>query len=285
MTIYDRHYAALGLKRGATQQEVRSAFRRMAKRYHPDQDSSLDAEQKYRNARQAYEVLKGKTGVVPPPAPPPRQEKPQKQQASGPVPPPPRGSAGTHQATSGGNFSSPGFNPQWGHATCCGNGWYSYDCDCDDVPDYELGERAPFTVCKMPVIFLESILEASSIETYVRVFLYVIMMNVMLSRLGYSMAFSNAATFSSLIAFVFFRYYHPADPSDPDRTKANLYAKFCWSSAYVLGVGFFLILFSSESSIFSIRSWINVPLEIFLALFMLWAPRIFQKRHRDPFWR
>jgi len=296
MTSYEKHYIALGLRREASREEIRSAFRKIAKRYHPDQDSSLDAERKYREARLAYDALyKSKKTVISQPPSPPSSPSPQRE-AKRQSAPPPRGQAsgtargtgtpgfaGTRQTANGGNSSSPGFSSQWGDATCCGNGWYSYDCDCDDVSDYGFGERIPFTVCKIPIILLNSIVEAASVETFVRALLYIVMTNFTLNGLGYSAAFSNVVTFSSLIMFVFFRYYHPHDPGDPDRTKANLYAKFIWSLVYILAAGFFLILFSPVRSIFSIRSWLNVPVEVFLALFILWAPRIFQGRSRSPF--
>ena len=62
------HYFALGLNPGASPEEVRSAYRRLAKLYHPDKDASLDAEVRYRQIRAAYEVL---TKNDPSPAPPP----------------------------------------------------------------------------------------------------------------------------------------------------------------------------------------------------------------------
>ena len=57
MNSFDKYYLALGLQRGATQEEIRSAFRQMVKQYHPDKDSSLDAQMKYHEARQAYAAL------------------------------------------------------------------------------------------------------------------------------------------------------------------------------------------------------------------------------------
>lgn len=63
MENYDKHLMALGLQRGATKQEIHSAFRRMAIRYHPDQDSSMDAQMRYREARQAYDALRRTTGT------------------------------------------------------------------------------------------------------------------------------------------------------------------------------------------------------------------------------
>ena len=53
-----RHYAVLGLRFGATPEEIRSSYRRLAKLYHPDRDSSLDAEMRYGEIRASYEVLR-----------------------------------------------------------------------------------------------------------------------------------------------------------------------------------------------------------------------------------
>ena len=58
MKDLDKHYMVLGLKRGATQKEIRSAFRQMTKLYHPDQNSSLDAQVKYHEMRLAYDALR-----------------------------------------------------------------------------------------------------------------------------------------------------------------------------------------------------------------------------------
>ena len=253
---------ALELKRDATQEEIRSAFRRIAKLYHPDQDSSPYAEQRYRDARRAYEALyKRRTVRV-------AEEKPQS--------PNPAETRQAHATRGQANFSGAGFNPWTWQATCCGDGWYAYDCDCDDLPGQGFGERIPFLLEKMPFILCKSIIEIASIETFIRVLLYVIITNSLLSRLGYSGITSNVVAFCSLVVFAFFRYYHPGDDE-----KSNLRTKFLWSLKYILSVGFLLIVFSPERSIFLIGSWLNVPFEMFIALFLLWAPRIFQgKRYR-----
>jgi hypothetical protein len=51
------HYLTLGLQHGATQEEIRAAFQRMTEKYHPDKDSSLDAQMKFHEARLAYDAL------------------------------------------------------------------------------------------------------------------------------------------------------------------------------------------------------------------------------------
>ena len=62
MENLDKHYAILGLQRGATQKEIRAAFLQMEKLYHPDQDSSTYAQMRYHEARQAYDALSKATG-------------------------------------------------------------------------------------------------------------------------------------------------------------------------------------------------------------------------------
>ena len=52
------HYYILGLQPEASPGEIKSAFRRLVKLYHPDQDQSLDAEMRYREIQAAYEALK-----------------------------------------------------------------------------------------------------------------------------------------------------------------------------------------------------------------------------------
>ena len=63
MNNLDKHYLVLGLQHGATQEEIRSAFRRMTVKYHPDKDPSLDAQMKFHEARQAYDALRNATGA------------------------------------------------------------------------------------------------------------------------------------------------------------------------------------------------------------------------------
>ena len=57
-TDYIYHYSALDLKAGASKEEIHSAFRRLAKLYHPDQDSSTYAAMRYKEIRAAYDVLR-----------------------------------------------------------------------------------------------------------------------------------------------------------------------------------------------------------------------------------
>ena len=51
------YYDVLGVKRGATDGEIKAAYRQMARKYHPDVNKSPDAAGKFREATAAYEVL------------------------------------------------------------------------------------------------------------------------------------------------------------------------------------------------------------------------------------
>jgi len=50
-------YEVLGLKRGASTAEVKSAYRRLARKYHPDVSASPDAGASFVQINQAYQVL------------------------------------------------------------------------------------------------------------------------------------------------------------------------------------------------------------------------------------
>merc|ERR1711971_800199 len=51
------YYKILGVKRDASEKEIKKAFRERAKLYHPDKNDSPDAEQKFRELAEAYEIL------------------------------------------------------------------------------------------------------------------------------------------------------------------------------------------------------------------------------------
>ncbi len=54
---YKDYYEILGVSKTASEQEIKSAYRKLAKKYHPDVNKAPDAEQKYKDVNEAYEVL------------------------------------------------------------------------------------------------------------------------------------------------------------------------------------------------------------------------------------
>jgi molecular chaperone DnaJ len=51
------YYETLGIPRGASESEIKSAFRRLARQYHPDVSQEPDAEEKFKEINEAYAVL------------------------------------------------------------------------------------------------------------------------------------------------------------------------------------------------------------------------------------
>ena len=51
------YYEVLGVARGATEDEIKRAFKRLAIKYHPDRNKEADAGDKFREINEAYQVL------------------------------------------------------------------------------------------------------------------------------------------------------------------------------------------------------------------------------------
>ena len=51
------YYEVLGVSKTASQDEIKSAFRKLAKKYHPDVSKEENAAEKFKEAQEAYAVL------------------------------------------------------------------------------------------------------------------------------------------------------------------------------------------------------------------------------------
>lgn len=58
---YKDYYETLGISRNASDAEIKSAYRKLARKYHPDVNKTKEAEEKFKDINEAYEVLGDKT--------------------------------------------------------------------------------------------------------------------------------------------------------------------------------------------------------------------------------
>ena len=52
------YYEVMGVPRGATQDEIKRAYRKLARKFHPDVSKEKNAEDRFKELQEAYEVLK-----------------------------------------------------------------------------------------------------------------------------------------------------------------------------------------------------------------------------------
>src|SRR5262245_19777532 len=57
---YKDYYKILGVARGAGDEEIKKAYRKLARKYHPDVSKEADAKEKFQEVSEAYETLKDK---------------------------------------------------------------------------------------------------------------------------------------------------------------------------------------------------------------------------------
>ena len=51
------YYEILGIEKSASAKEIKSAYRKLAKQYHPDRNKQEGAESKFKEVQEAYEIL------------------------------------------------------------------------------------------------------------------------------------------------------------------------------------------------------------------------------------
>src|SRR5829696_2446084 len=55
---YKDYYATLGVDKKASADEIKKAYRKLARKYHPDVSKEKDAKEKFQDVSEAYETLK-----------------------------------------------------------------------------------------------------------------------------------------------------------------------------------------------------------------------------------
>ena len=55
---YQDYYQILGVPRDAENSDIKKAYRKLARKYHPDVNEDAGAEEKFKEVNEAYEVLK-----------------------------------------------------------------------------------------------------------------------------------------------------------------------------------------------------------------------------------
>ena len=269
-TDYIYHYSALDLKAGASKEEIHSAFRRLAKLYHPDQDSSTYAAMRYKEIRAAYDVLRQKTEHL-------------ETGAAESSPPPSSSSPNTDYGATGKD-----------HGTVYGKNWYYVEDEDESEEDenatieysdllwkYDRGvrlnkKRLPFSLDNLPDILRISLNQVFGISMAIRVFLAVLMLWRTLTWVGWGNIWVAGTILCILLGGLLNRYYFPCPPQEPD---SNFSASFLFTIA--LSVLCAVTTHQTYFYMYVHEGWVRyyggglilvlLFFEIFLGLFWLWA--------------
>src|SRR5882672_7015854 len=57
---YKDYYKTLGVERGASDEDIKKSYRKLARKYHPDVSKEANAKEKFQEVSEAYETLKDK---------------------------------------------------------------------------------------------------------------------------------------------------------------------------------------------------------------------------------
>src|SRR5713101_8781997 len=57
---YKDYYVILGVDRGASAEDIKKAYRKLARKYHPDVSKEPNAKEQFQEVSEAYETLKDK---------------------------------------------------------------------------------------------------------------------------------------------------------------------------------------------------------------------------------
>src|SRR3970282_2521370 len=57
---YKDYYKILGVARGASDEEIKKAYRKLARKYHPDVSKEANAKERFQEVAEAYETLRDK---------------------------------------------------------------------------------------------------------------------------------------------------------------------------------------------------------------------------------
>ena len=236
-TNYSHHYSALDLKTGASQKEIHSAFRRLAKLYHADQDSSTYAAMRYKEIRAAYDALRQKTR------------------------PPETGAAAQ---------SSPPPPPPNTNRTVYGKSWCYIENDREDEDSWN---RLPFSLDNLPDILRISFSQIFGIGMAARVLFTVLMLWVTLTWAGWGGIWGVGTISCILLSGLLFRYYFPCLSHFP---KSNIVGSLLLTAvlsilyATTMPREYMGELVRSTNDFLS--DFFRIFFGIFIALLWLWAP-------------